>query len=159
MNALSIRITDHRAGTDHTFQFTPAPGPNIAILSRFIDNGDGTVTDTTTGLMWSKGTVGDASICWNDADTACRELTLAGHRDWRLPTRAELLSLVDDTRHDPAIDSSIFECHPSWYWTSTPTAWASSCAWLVSFSYGLAYFNPRNGLAFVRAVRAAPAGQ
>lgn len=56
---------------------------------------------------------------------------------WRLPTRAELLTLVDDTRHDPAC--AVFpDCPSDWFWTSTPWAGSSSGAWVVNFSNGVA---------------------
>jgi hypothetical protein len=54
---------------------------------------------------------------------------------WRLPTRTELLTLVDDTRCDPAC--SVFpDCPSEWFWTSTPWAGSSSYAWFVDFYYG-----------------------
>ena len=49
----------------------------------FIDNGDGTVTDTITGLMWQKSDGGEMTI--ENARTYCSTLTLAGYSDWRLP--------------------------------------------------------------------------
>jgi len=53
---------------------------------RFTDNGDGTVTDNNTKLIWSK----NANLCgwknWQDACSYCAGLTLAGHSDWRLPS-------------------------------------------------------------------------
>lgn len=126
---------------------------------RFRDNNDGTVTDTTTGLMWTKHDVGEDRMVHAAAESACKVLELGGHKDWRLPTRAELLTLVDDTRHDPAIDVSAFpSCKSNYYWTGTPAAWNAACAWVVYFSYGSAYDDDRDDTAFVRAVRV-PAGQ
>ena len=126
---------------------------------RYVDNGDGTVTDTTTFLMWSKEDIGGRQS-WEPAEKACRALTLAGFSDWRLPTRAELLTLVDETRHEPAIDVSAFPaCRSSWYWSRTPTAWAPSCAWLVLFDSGYASYSRRGATAFVRAVRSARPSQ
>ncbi len=131
---------------------------NKKSVSRYTDNGDGTVTDTTSGLMWSKEDVGDRQS-WEPADKACRALTLAGFSDWRLPTRAELLTLLDDTRHEPAIDVSAFPtCKSNWYWTGTPAAWDPSCAWIVLFDFGYASSLRRSYGAFVRAVRSARGG-
>jgi len=48
----------------------------------YTDNGDGTVTDNVTGLMWQQGEVG--SMNWEDAITCCEALSLAGYTDWRL---------------------------------------------------------------------------
>ncbi len=159
MEGLCIRITDHSSGVDQTIEISPIRSAVASAVrspaQRSVDNGDGTITDTTTWLMWSKEDVGDRQS-WEPADKACRALTLAGFSDWRLPTRAELLTLVDDTRHEPAIDISAFpSCKSSWYWTGTPTAWDPSCAWIVNFHSGDANLNHRNDLAFVRAVRSA----
>ena len=163
MESLSIRITDHSSGVDQTIEISPVRNAVAAAVrsptQRFIDNGDGTVTDTTTGLMWSKENVG-GKCNWEASDKACRELRLAGHKDWRIPTRGELLTLVDDTRSSPAIDIAAFpDTQSDWYWTSTLCAWAPSCAWIVYFSYGYANDTHRADCAFVRAVRSARASQ
>lgn len=101
----------------------------------FVDNGDGTVTDKATGLMWQKGDSGK-SVSWEDALTYSENMILAGHSDWRLPNAKELQSIVDYTRspsttNSPAIDP-IFETSPikdeggntnyPFYWTSTTHA-------------------------------------
>ena len=76
--------------------------------------------------------------------------------DWRLPTRAELVALVDDTRHEPAIDTSLFpRVKPRWHWTSTPCAWSSASAWYVSFYGGNVSYGRRGLNGFALAVRRA----
>lgn len=112
------------------------------------------VLDTQHQLLWSAEEVGSERVNHADATKACAELILCGGPA-RLPTRAELLTLVDDTRHEPAIDLAFFpSCRSNWYWTSTPAAWSpASFAWLVYFDYGSAGSGPRDGDAFVRAVR------
>ena len=129
---------------------------------RFESLADGTVIDHTTGLMWTADDVGDRRLTWSDADQAAKAVTIGGHSDWRLPTRQELLSLVDDTRFDPAIDTAAFPtCKPEFYWTAS--SWApspASNAWLVNFHDGDSYGNDRNSGARVRAVRSvSSAGQ
>ncbi|GAB3755027.1 Lcl C-terminal domain-containing protein [Lysobacter olei] len=128
---------------------------------RFVDNGDGTITDTVNRLMWSKLTNTSKNVNHAMAEATCADLSLAGHTDWRLPTRAELLTLVDDTRCSPAIDTDAFpDTKNDWYWTSTLRASASSYAWFVYFDFGGANADPRGySYAFVRAVRSLPAGQ
>lgn len=59
----------------------------------FRDNGDGTVSDLTTGLTWTKAFRNPSS--WEEAVQAARALEAGGHHDWRLPTIKELYSLVD----------------------------------------------------------------
>ena len=93
---------------------------------RFADNGDGTVTDNLTGLMWTK----DAEqitglINWVDSLTACNDLTLSTYDDWRLPNIFELTSLIDvvgvnprmPERH-PFINVDILHSQKE-YWSST----------------------------------------
>jgi hypothetical protein len=69
----------------------------------------GYVTDNVTGLQWEQPAMGCSAGC-DQADAAayCASLSLAGHSDWRLPTRIELVSIVDDTQHSPAIDPTFF---------------------------------------------------
>lgn len=61
--------------------------------SRFLDNGDGTITDTKSGLIWVKqDSWNDLGKClnWNDAQTYVKNLTTGGRQDWRLPTMLEI---------------------------------------------------------------------
>ena len=119
------------------------------------------VIDHGTGLMWSVESLGskddaDDGITQEACEARCRELNLLGVNDWRLPTRAELAGLVDDTRHEPAIDTSLFPRVKSrWHWTSTAAAWSSASAWFVSFGYGGVGSLPRDYDGFALAVRRA----
>ena len=61
---------------------------------RFIDNGDGTVTDAITGLMWAAKDNG-RPISWPDARRYCQDYIGGHHIDWRMPTLDELSSLYD----------------------------------------------------------------
>ena len=163
MEGLSIRITDHSSGVDQTIEISPVRSAIAAAIrsptQQFIDNGDGTVTDITTWLMWSKENVGGKGN-WEKSDKACRELRLAGHKDWRMPARWELLTLVDDTRYKPAIDTGFFpDTENDWYWTGTEFKGDPSCAWVVGFDGGGADYNRRSSDAFVRAVRSARPSQ
>ncbi len=65
--------------------------------NHFVDNGDGTITDTATGLMWQKDD-SQKGMDWGDALAYAEKLKLAGHDDWRLPNAKELQSIVDYTR-------------------------------------------------------------
>lgn len=81
---------------------------------RFTDNGDGTVTDHMTGLMWSTSY---SSAYWGTAMQNCDNSTLAGHDDWRLPNIRELRSLLSDfSRYSPVSELNI---PPAGFWTST----------------------------------------
>ena len=112
-------------------------------------------------LMWHRATNPDR-LNFKDAESYCKALTTGSHTDWRLPTIQELLSLVDYTRFDPAIDIAQFpDTTSTYYWSSSPFASApADYAWVVGFSDGGADFLHRDGAAFVRAVRSvAPASQ
>ena len=116
----------------------------------FQDNGDGTVTDTDTGLMWQK-TTGD-EMDWESAIEYCENLTLAGYHDWRLPNIEELASLVDDSTYDPAINTIFLNSTYSWnYWSSTSEY--EDSAWDIDFYDGYVDFNYKNSSDYVRAVR------
>ena len=87
---------------------------------------------------------------------AAAKVSAAGLEGWRPPTRIEMLSLVDETRHSPAIDVEYFpECESDWFWTSTPAACSpSDYAWDVYFGNGYADWYVQDSNGFVRAVRA-----
>ena len=120
---------------------------------RFVDNGDGTVSDKRTGLMWQKAT--DATKRkWSDARTYCESLTFAGHSDWRMPSYAELESILDSTRINPSIDP-VFEAMPDWYWSSSAFT-STCCAWVVGFNVGGAGSTGLDIPGYIRAVRNGP---
>jgi len=74
----------------------------------FYDNGDGTVTDSATNLMWQQADDGVARD-WIEAISYCESLTLAGYDDWHLPTAKELQSIVDYTRSPDATNSAAID--------------------------------------------------
>ena len=68
---------------------------------RFIANGDGTVTDTNTGLMWAAKDNGK-DISWANAKSYCENYRGGGYTDWRLPTQHELMGLFDANKSQKA---------------------------------------------------------
>ncbi|MEI6209008.1 MAG: DUF1566 domain-containing protein [Desulfuromonadales bacterium] len=85
------------------------------------DNGNKTVTDGKTGLVWQQEEPG--AMTWGNALTYCEGLTLAGQSDWRLPNIKELEALTDDAKYSPAIDKTYFPyANASYYWSSTTYA-------------------------------------
>ncbi|HID8537726.1 TPA: DUF1566 domain-containing protein [Stenotrophomonas maltophilia] len=141
--------------TSHTKLF--ADGTSSAGTDPRIDHV--AVIDHATGLMWAVKSIGDSDgdpMSQADCEKACSELRLLGYDDWGMPTRAELAALVDDTRHEPAIDTSLFPgVLPRWHWTSTPAAWSSASAWDVNFYNGYVDYNHRYDDGFALAVRRA----
>ncbi|MCD6361375.1 MAG: DUF1566 domain-containing protein, partial [Armatimonadetes bacterium] len=128
------------------------------VLGALVDNGDRTVTDTSTGLMWQKeGPV--STMNWEDALAYCENLLLAGYSDWRLPTIKELASIVNLDRCDPAIDTEYFpNTVSSYYWSSTTLAYYTSTAWRVHFYFGYVNGGLKSYSYYVRAVRGGQAG-
>ncbi|HVM94744.1 MAG TPA: DUF1566 domain-containing protein [Candidatus Acidoferrales bacterium] len=148
---------------------------------RFVDNGDGTITDGKTGLMWEKKS-DEASpavhgqntqYSWDDASTVfLAELNsnaFAGHTDWRMPSVTELQSLVDYSHFAPAVDPAfntgcISDCtvttcsctQADYYWSTTAYQDPSlpGYAWNVDFNLGALNSYEKSLPAFyVRAVR------
>lgn len=69
-------------------------GRKCSTDGRFCDNRDGTISDTTTGLMWASSS-NTVDSNWGTAYTYCLNYTGGGHPDWRPPTIAELQGLYD----------------------------------------------------------------
>ena len=133
--------------------------------SRFQDNGNGTVTDLATGLIWKQCAEGlsgagcasgrAATFTWQEALQHAEAADFAGSSMWRLPNKNELASLVERRCYAPAINERYFPSTPSsWFWSSSPYADYSRGAWYVYFLYGNVYgnFKPFDG--YVRLVRA-----
>ena len=119
-----------------------------------VDNGDGTVTDTSTGLMWQQSTSNSDILPWTAALSYCENLTLAGYTDWRLPNIKELRTIVDTQTCNPAIDTEYFpDTMRSDYWSSTTREVSPSSAWTIDFSYGEDFDNGKTEDQYVRAVR------
>ena len=126
----------------------------------YIDNGDGTVTDTGTGLMWQQATA-LREHTWKQAISYCEHVSLAGYSDWRLPTFKELQSIVDYSiaQPGPTINTAYFSnTVASYYWSSTTCAYDTNHAWYVDFSYGIVYSNNKTYGYCVRAVRSGQSG-
>jgi len=131
-------------------------------FDNYIDNGDGTVTNTDTGLMWQQDTAPEY-YTWQEALSYCETLTLANYTDWRLPNVNEFQSIVDYNRYNPSINTDYFPNTVSngytTYWSSTTIADDPYGAWLVAFGNGDVdnYFKSYDRY-YVRAVRSGQCG-
>ncbi|MCP4697529.1 MAG: DUF1566 domain-containing protein [Gammaproteobacteria bacterium] len=140
---------------------------NVLAIGPYQTNGDGTVTDSVTSLVWQQSDDGTAKI-WKDALAYCEGLGLAGNVDWRLPDIRELGSIVNDWRYEPAIDTDVFlGARSDNYWsgssfvgdyttTYSDHAVDSSYAWHVGFYKGGVSISTKDKTYYVRCVRAGP---
>ena len=110
----------------------------VLAMDRFVDNGDGTVSDTKTGLMWAVKDNG-IPINWPDALSYCQNYSGGGHNDWRMPTLAEL-----DSLYDPKYKNKRGYHVIKLIETSAQTLWASETrgykAARFNFTYGQVYW-------------------
>ena len=105
---------------------------------RFVDNGDGTVTDSKTGLVWAAMDNG-SNISWLNAKTYCLNYSGGGYSDWRLPTLAELKRLYEPEVKNrrgyhltKLIDTTAASC-----WTSDTRGYEAA---RFNFTYGQVYW-------------------
>ncbi|MFN2425874.1 MAG: DUF1566 domain-containing protein [Candidatus Binatia bacterium] len=147
------------------------------IADSFTDNGDGTITDNRTGLMWEKlsdnGDIHDKddTYTWDNAFASkvatLNSGTFAGYADWRVPNTKELQSLVSFGAVGPSTHSAFHsDCvaactvttcsctQSNNYWSSSTYQNDPPGAWYVSFNVGLTSFAHKSTSRGVRAVRA-----
>lgn len=150
--------------------FLSSPLTGYAETSRFVDNGDGTVTDNHSGLMWIKDPnfLGNhckenrknffcellinkdvAFLPWEKAQLAVKMISLAGHSDWRLPQKEEieiLNKIYKGELKNPFGD--ILEM----YWTSSPGE-KSKTYWMIFPPMGILDAIEKDSLGFIWPVR------
>ncbi len=103
---------------------------------RLRDNGDGTVTDEITGLMWQRSDGGEMTL--EAARAHARDLRLAGHADWRLPTSHELFAVLNHGRSRPALDPAGFtRTAAEYWWSATNRAGDESRVWVANAGGGI----------------------
>jgi len=124
---------------------------------RFTDNGNGTVTDKLTGLIWLKNANCFGVKIWNQALSDCNGLNSgecgladgSNAGDWRLPNRKELETLLDFGQLNPSLPSG----HPfinvpsdfsDYYWSSTTNMNDAASAWTVHIGRGNVGYGYKN---------------
>jgi uncharacterized protein DUF1566 len=141
----------------------------------YTDNGDGTLSDNNTKLVWEKqsfdGSIHDmrTAFKWDQAFAHVAELNkanFAGHDDWRLPNLRELESIVDYVYHDPVVAPAFnHDCKrgatvlsgsctaSDFYWSSTTFEFNPKLALRVVFDHGFTEDSDKRSTHHVRAVR------
>jgi Protein of unknown function (DUF1566)/Collagen triple helix repeat (20 copies)/IPT/TIG domain len=166
----------------------------LACQARYVDNGNGTVTDNLTGLMWEQatGTVGgtrtsdvkdvNATYSWSSSGTAADGMLFttfpgtlnggdyyipadkldesagagpcfANRCDWRIPTIAELQTIIELSASgcgsgSPCIDPAFGPTQASFYWSASSIAGSTDGAWGVDFGAGGVGLNAKEGACF-----------
>lgn len=112
-------------------------------------NGDGTVTDDVTQLVWQRQDDGTLRQ-WAAADAYCAGLALPGS-GWRLPTPYEIATIANYGTESPAIDTAVFTATKgTFYWSSERNA---SSAWVGDFWLGGLVAGGKTASGYVRCVR------
>lgn len=149
--------------------------PPTTPTSRFTDNGDGTVTDSATGLMWKQcsegqttagagGCSGTASaFTWQQALQRAQQVNAGaagqplGYADWRVPNIKELISLVERACTSPAINIGLFPPVPTseafGFWSASPQADFLGAAWVMFIGLGESGYDNESVGNYVRLVR------
>jgi hypothetical protein len=127
---------------------------------RFYDNGNGTVTDSLSGLMWTKNAdLAQGKIKWPEARKKIRLLNAgkySGYNDWRLPGVNDLRTLIDYKKTDPVIcdHHPFIDLKPGIYWSSEINVQSPDYIWCVDFKNSrVDYYNRVNHAQYVWAVR------
>jgi len=139
---------------------------------RFKDNGDGTVTDTQSRLMWLRCALGQrwsgksclgqpALLNWQEALERTASLNTGGQyffTDWRLPQLPELASIAERQCQNPRINLTLFPgTLPAAYWSSTarPSRDFEASAYVLSFGPEGVQYDSKQEQHLVRLVRSA----
>ncbi|NDY42139.1 DUF1566 domain-containing protein [Dissulfurirhabdus thermomarina] len=125
---------------------------------RFTRNGE-TVVDRATGLVWTlDANLAEFAVTWAEALAFVADMNRSaalGHRDWRLPNRRELRSLVSYQETRPPLPGGhpFVNVFPGWYWTSTSAAVNPAYAWAVHMDGARMFYPRKDQEALVWAVR------
>lgn len=152
--------------------------PETTPDAMFVDNGDGTVSHTGSGLVWMRCSLGQTwngrgcagtarQYTWQQARQAAADINsgaadddgdgrvgYAARSDWRLPDKMQLESIIEEGCYAPAINATFFPDTPShWYWSATPSSSNRDIAWLINFHNGFDGADDKTYAARVRLVR------
>lgn len=123
------------------------------ITNHFTDNGNGTITDNLTNLVWQKEPNTNA-VSWENALLYANNLILENDSDWRMPNIKELQSLNDEGFVSPSVNTSIFSnMGVKKYWSSTTQQNQSANAWYWNTQFGITTYDPKINSNYIICVR------
>jgi hypothetical protein len=126
------------------------------LANHFTDNGDGTITDNLTELVWQK-TPNTQTQNWENALFYAENLALSNLSDWRLPNIKELQSLNDESRTNPSINPLFFpSIGVNNYWSSTSLPNQTTNAWYLNTQFGISTYSSKTTANYVLCVRGIP---
>jgi hypothetical protein len=135
INKTMLRLPDTGQNTSYTNTFGEDADYDIN-TPFYLLNGNGTVTDTVTSLMWQQTDGGEMTI--ENAQLYCDTLTLGGYTDWRLPNCHELFSILNHDKVNPAIDTIYFtKTLAEYWWSSERQANDSNKVWVTNAGGGV----------------------
>jgi hypothetical protein len=126
------------------------------LANHFTDNGDGTITDNLTELVWQK-TPNTQTQNWENALFYAENLALSNLSDWRLPNIKELQSLNDESRTNPSINPLFFpSIGVNNYWSSTSLPNQTTNSWYLNTQFGISTYSSKTTANYVLCVRGIP---
>ena len=158
-------LTQFKKDNNNPLLETPAPVPasEAGRDGRFIDNNNGTVTDTGAGLMWTAKDNG-SDIDWQNAKIYCESYRGGGYTDWRMPTQGELAGLYETSKFQKVkcgsspnhIATDLIHLTCWWVWASgmrrgSDREWVSEAAYF-GFDSGNRSWNLWSGTSYRRAL-------
>lgn len=128
--------------------FVPEP-----ITNHFTDNGNGTITDNVTNLVWQKIHSTD-SLTWEQSLTYADTATIGGYTDWRLPNIKELQSINDENLINPSVNNTFFSnVGVNKFWSSTSLPNQTTKAWYLSTQFGITTYDTKTIKHYIYCIR------
>jgi Protein of unknown function (DUF1566)/Secretion system C-terminal sorting domain len=143
-----------------TFRFHPRCVRDVStptvIANHFTDNGDGTITDNLTQLIWQK-IPNTNLLTWENAITYAESLSLASATDWRLPNIKELQSLNDESKINPSVNTTFFSTIGiKNYWSATTLPNQVLESWFWNTQFGITTYAAKTTTNYVICVKGNP---
>jgi hypothetical protein len=132
-----------------------APRSGLPNPASYTDLGDNTIRDNVTCLIWDKIPATNVAYTWSDSKLRCTGNPLHDGVGWRVPTRIELMSLVDYSKCNPAVDKTFFPQNLSNppYWTASAMSAIANFGYLIKFYDGVVNYADQASMYFAQCVR------